>query len=236
MIRKYTTGAIILIAIIIATFAYIAYSLFSAPITPMAFILPFITFIWLFFQGPFGEYTGFVLKRKNFLTDGGAIGVLRKIEPCSGGLLIARVTTYRRFVKNKDLIIQEDAFGGVASMLSVTATIEIVDKAYKFEEVESKYCDAPEGTMFYHGTLSGIELPSKMKLLQKQLDYLDSVISKQETILEKAKTISSQESQEQNLNMLESSKKAAVLIRELAKAVGPTPRAKGRRDDGMEET
>lgn len=220
--RRYSITSIILLFGFIAIMVYVIFSYWTQPIDPWALLPPIISFIFLWFSsGVVGEFVGFVIKQKNFITEGGAVGVLRSITHHQGGMTVARVTTYKRYVKNKELIVKEDALGGVASLFSATVTIEIPDKTYKFKEIESVYCDAPEGTVMYEGTLSGIKIPSVNDEFKKHIKYLTSVISKQETIVEKAITISSQEAQQQNLDMVESIKKATIALKDIMKAARP---------------
>jgi len=218
---NYAKGTFVLLFVFIATVCFIAYSYFTQPIN-MFVILPTIILSFIIFLTNFGEYTGAFIKQKNFLSAGGAIGVVVGTPiPHPGNLLTYRVSLFKRYVKDKSLVIKDNMFQNFAAMLSGTVIIGVTEKSYKFEEVGDKYLDAPEGCIFFNGTLKGVEVESKEEQMMKNIAHLDSVISNHSTIVEKSKAISGQAAKEQNQDMSDALKKISHSFKEISKATQP---------------
>jgi len=218
---RYSTSSILLIFSFFAVMGYVIYSFMTLPLNPIAYILPFFTFFLVMLSGNLGEYTGFVLKNKNFITAGGGIGVVRSVNIYGGGMIGYVVTTWSRTKGIKKWRKSEDTLGGFASFFSITSTIEITDKAYRFHDLPEHYCDLKEGAIFYDGTFNGIEIPNKYDHLLLQIDYLYATLSKAQTIFEKSKSIAAAAAQEANLDMLEAIKKTTIAISDIAKTMRP---------------
>lgn len=218
---KYSIGTVVLLLGVIGILIYCTYSMMTFPMHPSAVIIVVIGVCWFIYSGNLGEFTGFVLKNKNFITKGGGIGVVRDVYIHQGGMVTYEVTTWGRTKGVKERKRKENALGGFASFFSATTTVLVTDKAYRFHDLPEHFCDLREGVVFYDGTFSGIEPPSQYEELKLQLDSLFATLSKAQTIFEKAKSVAAASAQEANLDLLEAIKKAEIALAGIMKTTKP---------------
>jgi hypothetical protein len=156
---------------------------------------------------------------KNFISLDGVIGVVDSpLMPLHGGRSKLVVTVKKRYAPEGWF---RNGFQGFMTSFAGAVQVPIKDHTEKFREIPIQSCGAPEGAIFYLGSISGKPLDDNYTYLMQKLDSTLSQLRAVESVYESNKELTNQLARGNNLDMIEANQKLAIILRELSEPFKP---------------
>ena len=212
-------GSLFIFMLLIGLIMAIFYNYITTPnVNPVPLLVVILWFVIHFFRN-FGEYLGRMnILRKNFITMGGCIGVYLFHRVYDSGKVEYFFITMKRYADfvGFEEFQEKSAVQRFFLRFTNSRMVSIVDDPEMFFDVPEYMKDCQEGAIVYYGTFKkGVKVLSPFQAFKVMLEQYASIIKEIETIVEKARAVSEQNSQEQGKNIVESVLKLGTAIQNL---------------------
>ena len=220
---KHEIVNITILLMLLGIFVYFSISAFTTPSFNFLVIFPFIFLILLVFM-QFNEYM-VVVHQPKFHFKTGVFGTLQgSINYHSNGIFTCHVWIKTRIINklNKDKIVR--VYGSSSTWFghfTGNTLVEISGLSNKLKDRTGKMSELPEGSFYYEGSISGVEIISDYEELEQEVFYTRNLISIIQTVKSKMTSIASIMAQTDNKEMKEASKQINMMAKEIIDASKP---------------